>query len=577
MIFPVKVGTSCQRPEFRELIEYKHTGNVTVHSGQQHHTVTIIVMAKELRIFFSCFFTLLFSAPGLHAVPVQPVPSHDASAGAAVGASPSIRVAGFRFTGNTLLDERELDRLLAAYIGRTCSIDDLRQAAATVTKAYHDRGYLLARAYLPVQRIEGGVVELSVLEGKVARIVVQGNRNYSETFIREYILGGRDVSSLSVARVERALLLLNSRFADLKATANFQPGIEPGTADLYVKVEDGSPVHGAFSVNNYGSKFVSRYRFGTELQWINPVVQGSLLSVGAMVGDRIDHMSVFNTAYTTPLNSRGTMASVRFSDGSFDVGKDFADLGIHNNETTLDLSVSHPLLRSRTSGLVASLGFRSSDARFYQLDEVSSKDNIRAVYATLQGDMVHNGGKSFASLTASRGLGELLDGTEKGDPFASRAGASNDFWRLNGTLARVQQVSGRVSALFRFDGQLASDGLLAGEEWLAGGVNSVHGYAPGEESGQQGYSMSLSLRASPLRQQELLQLAAFLDHGYVRRKYADGTTENRTLTGAGFGLYSKFDLYVPAELRFDVGWPIDPSDNSLGESPVLYMETALRF
>jgi hemolysin activation/secretion protein len=300
--------------------------------------------------------------------------------------------------------------------------------------------------------------------------------------------------------------------------------------------------------------------------------------MGGMVGDNIERMHVFNAAYALPLNSRATMAGIEFSDGTFDVGKDFADLGIHNRETSFNLSLSHPLIKSRAATLIGQLGFRGSDARYYQLDALSSKDNIRALYASLQGDLVHNGGKSVLSLTLSRGLGELLDGTVSDDPLASRIGADNDFYRLNGSFARLQPFSTVFSALLRCSGQWGSDRLLAGEEWLLGGVNSVHGYAPGEESGKKGYSVSLALRASPLKQRELLTLSAFLDHGYAWQKSGSPAgSEGRSLTGAGVGLSSTVDLAVPAEFRLDVGWPLDPRGNARNESPVLYFETALRF
>lgn len=487
-------------------------------------------------------------------------------------------VSSFHFSGNTLLSAQELELLLSPFCSKSCTIVDLRQATALVTKAYHDRGYKLAKAYLPVQRIDNGIVKISILEGRIGQIIITGNRNYSERFIRNYLLRGGTEAALSVDRLEGALLLLNSRFTDLKVTANFIPGKSQGTTDLQVSVDDGSPLHGALSANNYGSEFVSRYRFGGQLEWSNAVVQGSLLSLGGMAGDKIERMSVFNAGYSLPLNSSGTISALQFSDGSFEVGKDFADLGIHNSETTLELSFSHPLIKTRAATLIGQLGFRGSDARYYQLDQLSSKDNIRALYASMQGDLVHNGGKSFASLTLSRGLGELLDGTVSGDPLASRIGADNDFYRLNGSFARLQPVSDLFSVLFRFSGQWGSERLLAGEEWLLGGVNSVHGYASGEESGEKGYTLNLALRASPLKKRELLMLSAFFDHGYSWRKSGSSvTSEGRSLTGAGFGLSSSFDLAVPADFRFDVGWPLDPGSNSLDESPLLSFETTLHF
>lgn len=514
------------------------------------------------------------------AVPLLPVPQRDAASNRAVvdPAAQTVTVTAFRFNGNTLISSEELQALLATSLSRPMTLAELRQAAELVTMEYQQRGNSLARAYLPLQTIRDGVVEIAVLEGRIGRILVEGNRNYSTEFIRNYILSGESESSLTVESVERALLLLNSRFTGLKVSADLKPGTEPGTSDLSVRVDDGFPLHGTLSLNNYGSEFVSRYRFGGQFEWSNALLPGDLLSAGGMVGDKVERMLLLNAGYTLPLNTRGTMGSIQLLDGTFEVGKDFADLGIHNNETTLELSVSHPLIKTRSASLTGQIGFKASDARYYLYDELTSKDNTRALYAALQGDLAHHGGKSIAGLTFTRGLGEWFNGTASGDLFASRAGADNNYWRLNASLARLQPFGTVFSALLRLNGQYSPGLLLAGEEWLIGGVNSVHGYAPGEESGQRGYSVSLALQASPLKQRELLQLSAFLDHGYAWRKsVGSAPADGRSLTGAGVGLYSRFNAPTPVELRFDVGWPLDPKVNSLDESPVLYLETSFRF
>jgi hemolysin activation/secretion protein len=185
---------------------------------------------------------------------ILPIPKKDEMAAPASPVSePGVMVRTFRFSGNTLLSAEELEHLLSPFCSKSCTIVDLRQATALVTKAYHDRGYKLAKAYLPVQRIDNGIVMISILEGRIGQIIITGNRNYSERFIRNYLLRGETEAELTVDKLEGALLLLNTRFSDLKVTANFTTGLAPGTTDLQVRVDDGSPLHGALSANNYGS------------------------------------------------------------------------------------------------------------------------------------------------------------------------------------------------------------------------------------------------------------------------------------------------------------------------------------
>jgi POTRA domain, ShlB-type len=60
-----------------------------------------------------------------------------------------------------------------------------RKVAVRVTGLYRDRGYFLARAYLPAQEIEGGIVRIAVLEGR-----------YDSTGERHLVGPGRRIGAL---------------------------------------------------------------------------------------------------------------------------------------------------------------------------------------------------------------------------------------------------------------------------------------------------------------------------------------------------------------------------------------------
>lgn len=489
----------------------------------------------------------------------------------------TIVVNGFGFSGNVSISSADLHRLLSSYVGQECDLGKLREASNRVTEEYHRRGLTLAKAFIPPQSIVGGIVRVMIVEGRIGKISIEGNKNYSSSFILSHLTGGGEGPGLSLNCLEKGLLHLNQDFTDLKVTANFVPGREPGTTDIHVKVDDSSPVHATIYGNNYGSDYVSRYRFGANIEWVNSLIPGGHLIVGGLIGDNPDHMKVFSGSYEFPVNSCGTMVGLSAFDGSFDVGKDFADLGIHDHEISGNIYIRQPLSRSRGSRLFGKFGFRAAEAKYYLLDAISSRDNTRAAYLELQGDKVFAGGRGLADLTISKGLGGMFGGTDPGDPYASRIDASNDFTKLNLDLARYQPVSDIFSALFRVSGQWSGDNLLAGEEWLIGGLNSVHGYSIGEGSGDKGYSASFSLRANPLKNRESLQLAAFIDYGYAyKHLISPGSNHTTELTGVGLGISSHLMTIAPTDLRFDIGFPLNPSSNFLNDNPVLYFEASIR-
>jgi hemolysin activation/secretion protein len=79
-----------------------------------------------------------------------------------------------------------------------------------------------------------------------------------------------------------------------------------------------------------------------------------------------------------------------------------------------------------------------------------------------------------------------------------------------------------------------------------------------------------------------VQLVSFIDHGAVRvRNPQAGEKKSESLTGAGPGLRVNLPYYDTA-VRFDVGFPIDPTKAlggslSGGHSPTAYLQATARF
>ena len=73
-------------------------------------------------------------------------------------------------------------------------------------------------------------------------------------------------------------------------------------------------------------------------------------------------------------------------------------------------------------------------------------------------------------------------------------------------------------------------------------------------------------------------MSAFIDHGYASKKYGlIGSRLNTELTGVGIGVYSHINAAAPIDVRIDVGWPLNPKGNFLGETPLFSFETSIRF
>ncbi|MEK7286083.1 MAG: ShlB/FhaC/HecB family hemolysin secretion/activation protein [Nitrospirota bacterium] len=572
-----------------------------VPSGEQTLWGILLCRALATRLFLwglgtFLFVTLLTSLPvwGAESEPPALQPASSAESPVASDSAPVIK--DFHFTGNTTIPVSDLYALLAAYINQPYNLETLKKAVDSVSEEYRQRGLDIARAYLPEQDIEDGIIEITIFEGKLGEIHVTGNKNYSTDFIRRFLSAAilpdtvessSDVGTTSAGvptpavtstALERGLLILNTEFADLKVMAGLDQGKELGTVDVHAKVEDDSPFHATVSVNNFGSPTVSRWRLGVQMDWTNAILPGSHFNLGILVGEKTDDLANGNLSYTFPIDTLGTMVSVNGAFGKFDISGDLIALGIHGKSTSGGISISHPYIKSRTRNLTGSLGISSSDSKFIILENIANYDRIRTLFVGGQFDQVHWGGKSYANVTMTNGIGSFWGGMGENDPQVSRTGAGGAFTRLNLSYMRFQPMNESWSIMGRLSGQLADDSLVAGEEWQVGGPNSVRGFSPGQAAGDEGFNVGLEFLASPFANKAIAQFAAFVEQGAAYRKIpVAGQGKKHDLLGAGVGFRSMFDFYGDIDFRLDIGFPIDPNQNSLDEEPMLYVSASMRF
>lgn len=489
-----------------------------------------------------------------------------------------ITVHGFTITGNSVVSTKELKRIVAPYVGKTLGLAALQRVADRLTEEYRRRGYPIAKAYVPAQEIKDGVVEIAILEGKIGEIVIEGNKHYSDQFIRDTLSPILQAGAIKQTSLETALLLLND-YPNLNVRASLEPGKASGTTDIRVAVQDTRPVHVTTDYNNFGTPFISRNRFGMGIEAGNILIEGSLLKLNGIVGENPDRLAFELGSYIMPLNRQGTRLSLSGSSGRFDVGGQLGVLGINGKIKTYDISIAHPLIKSRFQNLQAEIGFASKDNRLFMLGRLTGDDHLRMVKVGLNYDRTDRTGRNFFSAYGFQGLGEVLGGMDNNEPLATRQGADDRFTKANVSAGRVQNLFDDVFLIVRGTGQVSTGPLAVIEQFLLGGPDSVRGYRLGERLGDEGYSVSAELRIPFLK---YAQLALFVDNGTVRlRNPAAGEKKSYSLTGAGPGLRVTLPWYETM-LRFDVGFPINPSHALSGSfgggsSPTVYCQAAARF
>ena len=513
------------------------------------------------------------------AQPVRAPGDNGAKPGTPPPASSKVKVAKFNFTGNTVISTGELEAMVAAHVGKEYDLAELRRVADSVTEAYRARGYTVAKAYVPAQEVKGGVIEITVLEGKLGQITVIGNENYTADFIATRLQQAAPDGVLNQSSLERALLLLNEN-PDLKVTATLVQGKAPGTVDLNATVEDKSfPLSFMLDYNNFGSEGTGKSRIGAQIDWSNAFMDGAAFSVRGVIGDGFSNYDYFRGSYVMPISDCGTKLGLFGYWGTFDVDKFFHELNIEGNNYGGGFYVTHPIFKERTLSLSADLGFELKNTEMTMLDELQSEDRIRTAHMGLNFDNICLDGHNYATVYAYQGLGTFLDGMANDEEMASRRDGDDVFTKFNFTFTRVQYVCDWLTLMLRTMGQVSTESLVASEQMQIGGADSVRGYDPGERTGDDGYFASLEPRFTLCREQWYVpQIAAFIDHAGVHRDTPlIGEGNSDSLTGAGVGL--RWNAPYNIDLRFDVGFPV--GGESVGEDdddgPKFYVAGSIKF
>jgi hemolysin activation/secretion protein len=493
-----------------------------------------------------------------------------------------LTVTGARsFAETDLLD---VARAPGGVVGREMTLAELKQAANRITQHYRTEGYGLAWAYVPVQEVKNGVVELAVVEGRVDKILVSGNAYYDSEFIIEHVERLQKQNTLSLDSLERGLMVLNS-YPGMNVRATLRQGDKVGTTDLYLTVEDRVPVGFSLDFDNFGPRTTGENRLGATLTAFNLLDLGHWVSLrgvtsvdksrGETTNGRLD--------YNIPFKD-GSRVNLYASLYDYEAKGPVAPIEPAGNGEVFGVLLTHPVILSHATTVTTQFGFEYKTLKQELLGQKNSKDQIRLV--DLGATLEHTDeleGRWVVAGQLRQGLGSFLGGTEEDDPDASRLGADNSFTRLNLTIFRLQRIASWFSIIFKAQGQYAFQELLVSEQFALGGQDSVRGYAPFEFMGDRGYTGTIEARVGipwlgdvkdPFRDDRSLadtvQLVGFIDSGEAMRiNPLPGERHKLVLTGAGAGIR----IYYPdwMSIRFDVAKPLSSYESASDRDTWFYV------
>ncbi|AAZ96307.1 hemolysin activation/secretion protein [Thiobacillus denitrificans ATCC 25259] len=479
------------------------------------------------------------------AVPASAGKDDAASATARADGAPRFDVFEYRVEGTTLLPAIAIERAVYPHFGEKKTIADVEQAREALEKAYHGAGYLTVLVSIPQQKVDEGVVRLTVTEAPVQRLRVVESRYFSLGEIKAGVPQLAEGTVPNFPQMQKELAALN-KSADRRITPVLRAGKTPGTVEVDLKVQDRLPLHGEVEVNDRYSQDTTRTRLTASLRWDNVWQKQHGLGITVQTApENVDESKVFSASYTWPLASGNYLAlyGVRSESDVAAVGT----LNVLGNGNILGARYIIPL-RSRSEEFfhTATLGvdYKDFEQSVALLGGGDFNTPIRYLPFTLGWDGTRLGqGRSTKVGVAFnfhvRGLvadeQEFADKRFKGRP---------DYAFLRGTFSHDETWPTGWGAALRGSWQLAAQPLISNEQFAVGGVDTVRGYLESAALGDDGAALSVQASTPNLAKHlgdaiDGLHVLAFVDGGYVRVRQPITADDRHTLAGAGLGLRLK--------------------------------------
>jgi len=474
------------------------------------------------------------------------------------------------YQGNTVFTDEELDKISAEYFDTFVTLDDLRAIMNEITGYYNNEGYITSFAYLPAQGIQDGRVKLSVVEGKISRVKVKGNKWARDSYLKNNILkanGVKEGKVLNVSNLRKTLGKINETDY-LKGRVILNKGDTIESSEIILDVEDRFPIDVRAGWNNQGRELIGKQRAVLTLG--NENITG--------YGDRAYASTIFArdtfgvaTDYFLPLGPYGTELRVGYGYTDLEVGKVFKTQGFRGESHGLSTSILQPIYEGETTKLTSDFTLDALRAKtFTNNSTLYEKYNLRAFRFGLNGIKDDSSGRWVSRFELSTGLPIMGATTEQ-----VRTGGSSKFFRLNPSLIRIQSLPYEVTGLFKLAGQYAPSRLLTVEQLQMGGMNTVRGYREGTLFAHSGYFLTAEFRRPipylpdykylPLK--DRVQLAAFYDQGLGKVRGQTITSDN-FLHSVGFGFRIRLTEYLNANLDF--GFPIGGSVTGREKDPLRF-------
>ena len=411
----------------------------------------------------------------------------------------TILIKAFRIENSDERDWRPLQNLLVPYRFMEMSMYDITEAANLITVYYRDKGYMLAKAWVPKQDASNGVLTFSVLFGEYGEIRVRNASAIRTSFLRG-VFGDVKKRSPIVRRgeLERAMLITRDMPGGRMPMVSIASGENPGTSDFVIEIDRSPRFGGYVMANNQGSKYTGEYRTYGGVDINSLLGAADRFSASYMTTDTMN-LKNYRFSYDFPLSYDGLRAEASVARTDYELGGAYSVLGMTGSADIVEIKIGYPIRKrpSETIDFAAKAAYkrmrdditlggfenpRNSTALTFQVNhEAWSRIGKRGLFTKL------SGGFDLGSLNITDIIQEVVD--------AAGPNTSGFFAKFNLGAAAEIGLAGNLSlgGAARFQKILSGNNVDSTEQFFISGTGGARAFT--ESVGfDNGFSLNAELK-----------------------------------------------------------------------------------
>lgn len=469
---------------------------------------------------------------------------------------PSVHIKQVSITKSKIFSDDELNHFKSLAEEKELTSEDINNLVDLINLQYKKKNIITAQAFLPVQNLKGGVLNIELIEAKIGAIHIEDNKYNRKWFLKsQYSQKAGDI--LNLKTLESDLQRFNQNSRSVKLSAKLKPGEEYGTTNVTLLADEQCPAHLSVSYDSFGRETTGLLR------------SGIMASTDTFIGfqDRLSaavNMSRSSVSpyfdYNIPINSKGTRIGASYIYGRNDISQgQYKDFDITSRTNVFSTYITHPLIQTSS----CSLNFNTSTNMKVSTSSISdymySKYNDYNIAVGLGGQYKFEKSVLYGSLYSTNGI--------ISDKMNSQR---ESFTKLNGDVYYIHYLPKEIISTIRIGGQYSPDNVAYIEQYQVGGMSSVRGYTESLLMAASAYYGSFELlfpipffprevnvpfskKESKFALKDSVKFALFADTGAIL-PYKEATTNLNFIASVGAGLRFVISKYLTA--RMYVGIPL---------------------